>query len=88
MCCRWSYIWFFMSKMIRWLIQAEIYPESTLTTWDTANVPRAMSSSWMSSVMFRPIRASSTIRPVMMEGSSPTTEERRMVTNTRANWIQ
>ena len=38
--------------------------------------------------MFRPMRASSTIRPVMMEGSSPTTEERRMVTNTRANWIQ
>ena len=22
MCCRWSYIWFFMSKMMRWLIQA------------------------------------------------------------------
>ena len=24
MCCRWSYIWFFMSKMMRRLIQAEI----------------------------------------------------------------
>ena len=22
MCCRWSYIWFFMSKMMRWAIQA------------------------------------------------------------------
>ena len=24
MCCRWSYIWFFMSKMMRWEIQALI----------------------------------------------------------------
>ena len=24
MCCRWSYIWFFMSKMIRWEIHALI----------------------------------------------------------------
>ena len=42
----------------------------------------------MSSFMLRPMRASSTIRPVMMEGSSPTTEDRRMVTNTSTNWSQ
>ena len=42
----------------------------------------------MSSFMSRPMRASSTIRPVMMEGSSPTTEESRMVTNTSRNWTQ
>ena len=88
MCCRWSYIWFFMSKMMCWLIQALRYAVSTDTSCDASSVTSAASSSWISSFMLSPTSASSTMRPVMMLGSSPSPAESRMVMNTSTNCFQ
>ena len=55
---------------------------NTVTNWEAVSVTSAASSSWISSFMFWPTSASSTMRPVMMLGSSPSTEETMMVANT------
>ena len=57
-------------------------------TCESASVKKAMSRSLMSSVMFRPTSASSTMRPVMIEGSRPTVAERMIAISTSSSWSQ
>ena len=57
-------------------------------TWEAVRARKAKISRRTSSAMFLPMSASSTIRPVMMLGSSPTAAESRIVTNTSRNWGQ
>ena len=57
-------------------------------TCEPVSVTKAMSRSLISSAMFFPTSASSTMRPVMMLGISPSTAESRIVTNTSRNCSQ
>ena len=57
-------------------------------TWEAARVTKAISSSCTSSFMSFPTRASSTTRPVMIDGSSPSVADSTIAASTSSSWSQ